>query len=176
MNCTVCEKELSGAKTKFCSLTCQRYLAAKKDKALYRKSNPLLPKRKCLSCKKEFQPRQDNHTCCNADCRHNYLIELRRDTKPQTIFPKWWIPLATTFKNPPKLIRLTTANSTHKNEIESFLKDGGKVVLLPAQLDGRTPDVNLKSKYGWASDTFMGFGFEIELMDQLIETMGSNEL
>jgi len=48
--------------------------------------------------------------------------------------------------------------------------------LLPAQLDGRTPDVNLKSKYGWASDTFMGFGFEIELMDQLIETMGSNEL
>ena len=35
------------------------------------------------------------------------------------------------------------------------------------QLDGRTPDVNLKS--GWAADTFMGFGFELDLMDQLIE-------
>ena len=59
--------------------------------------------------------------------------------------------------------------SHYKKEIQSFKKAGGTITRLPDQLNGRTPDVSTRSRYGWSTDSMMGFGFELDLMEQLIE-------
>ena len=39
--------------------------------------------------------------------------------------------------------------------------------LLPPQLNGRTPEVNVTNLSGWSIETLIGFGYEMELMDEL---------
>ena len=58
-------------------------------------------------------------------------------------------------------------NSQYREDIQEYLKNGGSIQLHPAQLDGRTPEVNITSLGGWSIDAILGFGYEIELMDEL---------
>jgi hypothetical protein len=170
MKCVVCENECLNGRKRFCSIACQRFFKQNSDKTHYRRSNPKRPKQPCLYCEKNFHPRAENNTCCCAECRELYVVKKRAEKKKSILeFPKFWLQKPSKCKVAPPLNPLPTSNSPHKKEIIAFKKAGGKIDLMSPQLDGRTPDVNLKSKYGWAADTFMGFGFELDLMDQLIE-------
>lgn len=39
------------------------------DNKAVEKTEPPFPKRNCVICQKEFQPKTDFHTCCGSDCR-----------------------------------------------------------------------------------------------------------
>ena len=73
-----------------------------------------------------------------------------------------------------KLNPFSTANSGYSGEIQSYLKNGGEIELFPPQLNGRTPDVNILNLSGWSVETMFGFGYELELMDELAETSDAN--
>ena len=62
---------------------------------------------------------------------------------------------------------LSTTNSQYQAEIEAYKEGGGAVKLLPPQLNGRTPEVNVTNLSGWSIETLIGFGYEMELMDEL---------
>ena len=65
---------------------------------------------------------------------------------------------------------MSLKNSKHKNEIEDYLANGGKIKSLPEQIDGRAPDVNVTNLSGWSIETLIGFGYEIRLMEELSST------
>ena len=62
---------------------------------------------------------------------------------------------------------MSLQNSEHKNEIEEYLAKGGKIESLPSQINGRTPEVNLNNLGGFSVETLYGFGYELQLMDEL---------
>lgn len=68
-----------------------------------------------------------------------------------------------------KLNPFSTANSEYSSEIQEYKKNGGEIELHPPQIDGRTPDVNLPNLSGWSVESMFGFGFEIDLLDKLVE-------
>ena len=73
------------------------------------------------------------------------------------------------------------SNSNHQEQIEIFLREGGKVKVLPDQRDGRVPgvggvnflriDVDMDRKIvadvsgDWETSTLTGFGYELDIMD-----------
>ena len=58
-------------------------------------------------------------------------------------------------------------NSKFSKEILEFLTSGGKVQKLSPQLNGRVPTVNPPELYLWDINSILGFGYEIELTDEL---------
>lgn len=65
---------------------------------------------------------------------------------------------------------MSLKNSEHKNEIEKYLANGGKIKSIPDQINGRTPEVNVTNLSGWSVETLFGFGYELRLMDELSST------
>jgi len=181
MNCFVCHRPLKGARKKFCSDSCYRIEKADEDKRRHRRSHPYRPKINCLFCNAPFIPRGDSHKCCNAVCRQ--LLELKkkreiarenkakREKSQEKQAPFWHqIPCKKKkIKNiiKPKLTPLPVINSQYQEQIETYKNNGGVVDVLPPQLNGRTPEVNLNNLYGWSVETMYGFGYELELMDEL---------
>jgi predicted nucleic acid-binding Zn ribbon protein len=179
MNCLVCTRVLKKSQKKYCGDSCYKIMKSEEQKLKYRKHNPLLPKRLCLLCQDSFQPFGQSHKCCDTVCRNLYEAKKQREkTKSRStgtakLYSKFWLPIATKSKCkgiPDSTInKIPTDNSPHKKEIQSFKKAGGTITRLPDQLNGRTPDVSTRSRYGWSTDSMMGFGFELDLMEQLIE-------
>jgi len=62
---------------------------------------------------------------------------------------------------------LPIANSGYSGQIEEFEKNGGMIQVFPPQCNGRTPDVNITSISGWSVETMYGYGYEIQLMEEL---------
>ncbi len=57
--------------------------------------------------------------------------------------------------------------SEYKTEIENFLSQGGQVTVLPPEIGGRTPSIGVALKLGgWDMETLLGFGMEIDLMEE----------
>jgi len=169
MNCKVCRKELSGRKTTFCSSTCALMHKSEVDKINYRKHRPLRPKRLCLFCGNLFQPRGESHRCCNKVCREQLVLKRNRD-KPNkgSQNTKFWLSPSTKKDRPHKKLNpLPTVNSEYSDQITEFLRAGGKIEVQPQQLNGRTPDVNITNLSGWSVESMYGFGYELELMDEL---------
>jgi len=176
MKCKVCGNKLSGRKRVFCSQSCSVYSKRKSNQENYRKYNPFLPKRKCVSCSKEFQPRGESHQCCSNLCRESYRkqqnrirAKIRADNPKSNV--KYWETFTPQVKDTTRLSPLPVSNSGYSDSIKEYLDNGGEIKLLPAQLNGRTPEVNLTNLSGWSVESLFGFGFEIDLLDNLVETV-----
>ena len=195
MKCVICSNPLKRGQRKFCSDTCYRFECSERQRRNYRKISPLPDKRPCVFCNTIFQPRGEAHICCNKYCRMVLENRKRRDApknprkKKEPRFWEYRIAIAEEKieklekpedqePKPKKVIHpniilrpMSTANSNYLEEIKEFEKQGGEIRLLPSQLDGRTPDANLRSIWGWNIETMYGFGYEIGLMEDLMEEM-----
>ena len=189
MKCVVCKNVLSGKQTKFCGSGCYSFSQAERQKANYRKRSPRPSKRACVFCGTIFQPRGQAHICCNKYCR--IVLENRKrraapkkpKKKKETRFWEYRLTkVEEKIEEPEKpkekpkkpkeiitLCPLPKTNSDYLDEIKEFEETGGEIQLLPPQLNGRTPDANLRSIWGWSLETMYGFGYEIGLMEALIE-------
>ena len=173
VKCIVCSKKLTGKKRKYCSEKCYLKLRVPFEREHYRKHSPLLPNRNCIWCEKSFRPRGEVHVCCNRNCRTKLEQYKQREKRKQapTSMHKWgkhgWVIrpdfIETTLTDEP----MSLQNSEHKNEIEEYLAKGGKIESLPNQINGKTPDVNLNNLGGFSVETLYGFGYELQLMEEL---------
>ena len=195
MKCVVCSEVLGGIKRKYCSAGCSEYQKARKSKINYRKHKPFLLKRECIFCAAIFRPRNEAHKCCNTDCRNLFEIrkkrqerKLRPKPKPREIVfnrskdffcSKPIVEKIPKIKSKPrkpkqkpeiKLEPFPTINSKYLLQIQDFLKNGGEVEPHPPQINGRTPEVNVTNLSGWSVETLYGFGYELELLDELSST------
>tara|TARA_R100000656_G_scaffold89330_1_gene65164 strand:+ start:530 stop:1039 length:510 start_codon:yes stop_codon:yes gene_type:complete len=165
MNCVICNGVLGSDKQKYCSSSCYRFYRQEWYKAWYRKHNPLLPKIACIFCSTIFQPRSKRHKCCDVVCRE--LLEKKKQKgnrkKPKEPKEPKEYKKGRTIELPP----LPSDKSKYSGQIEEFKQNGGKVNVLPPQVSGRTPDVNITSLAGWSIETLFGFGYEIQLMEEL---------
>ena len=178
MKCIVCSKELTGRKKKFCSQKCYFVIRLPIEKKHYRKYSPYLPKRSCIWCGKSFRPRGNIHVCCNSKCLNqleNQKAKERRDVDSFNMYK--WGETGIILRPKRKRVKPTLTdepmslkNSEHKNEIEKYLANGGKIKSIPDQINGRTPEVNVTNLSGWSVETLFGFGYELQLMDELSST------
>ena len=200
MKCFICRGPLSGKQKKFCSQSCQKFYKQNEDKKRHLNARPLRPKRKCIFCDKLFRPRGDIHKCCDSVCRNLLEIKKRRELAkinkiarakrkvkkvhiwkgtPSTKIPAKKDPdiIRPAKRKEPKFVNpspLPICKSQHKQDIQEYLKNGGSIQLLPAQLDGRPPEVNVTSMGGWSIETLIGFGYETTLMDELSRESDAN--
>ena len=156
--CKICNKELTGFKTKFCGDTC--YLNHKSDSAkrLVALSQRDSPPRECSICKTEFYPIRDDHQTCSKPCssiRSKQKQEERRvnNRKFKKVRPMEFaktMPFLDS-KYIPKIILKTTAefnsSSTTKDEVLAYLKSGGKIQQFPDEVVKKTSDVNIPFEY-----------------------------
>jgi len=163
MKCVVCDTVLGKWRIKYCTKTCYDWLKSKRQKAKYKKIFPPLPKILCIFCAAPFLPRDKRHQCCDIVCRK--LLENRKDrdyrkekSKPKSKPKK---------KGKIVICPLPIANSRYSGQIKEFEKDGGRIQVFAPQLNGRTPDVNITSVSGWSVETMFGYGYEIQLMEEL---------
>jgi len=175
--CVVCAKELNVAKKKrFCGESCSKHFAKNKFRLKWERLHPKLPNRKCKFCNKMFQPKVDTHRFCSARCRNELSKEIRR-LAPKKEKPigqhRFWVKKSKQYISHKSNESLGTVNSKYQEEIKEFLKKGGKIDRQPDQLNGRTPAVNAPNLSGWSVETMFGFGYELELLDEISEL--SNE-
>lgn len=178
MKCYVCSRILKSPKKKFCSESCCRIWKAESDKKRYRKSHPYRPKRNCLLCGDNFIPRCPEHKCCNAVCRQLLELKKKREiakenkaARNQELKKPFWRMLSSDkIQSKRAKLHFPVTNSQYQEQIKTFKEMGGSIEILPPQLNGRTPEVNLNNLSGWSVESMFGFGYEIDLLDKLSES------
>ncbi len=183
LKCRGCGKELSGKRKAFCSRICSTIERKEKERIRYRIYNPQLEKRNCLNCNKKYQPTRENQGCCCRECRRVYGLFLQKENYKKRKQEKYWqkkfISTLPNLETPTREPSSFTS-SPHQDAINNFISKGGKIKVLPDQLDGRTPSVgginsikicklfpgdNVDIAGHWEPSTLLGFGYEIDIMD-----------
>ena len=164
MKCLVCNQDLGKHRRKYCTDTCYNWVYSLKQKERRWKVSPPQPKRPCAYCATVFQPRDHRHKCCDKVCRNLLESKRAKDSRKKYKKQKPKLKLVSDKLHSPPL---PLANSGYSGQIKEFKKNGGKVKVFPPQCNGKTPDVNITSLSGWSVETLFGFGYEIELMEEL---------
>jgi len=138
-----------------CDVACRRLLENRKDRD-YRKENPK-PKQKpatlyfCTSVREEELRDKPKEKEKSKPKKNTKKSEEKKAKKKGKV-----------------VIRpLPIANSEYSGQIKEFEKDGGRIQVFAPQCNGRTPDVNITSISGWSVETMYGYGYEIQLMEEL---------
>lgn len=147
-----------------CDVVCRRLLENRKAR------ESRIPKDKQ---KPKYKQKPKNKPATLYYCTHYREEELR--DKPEK--PELWEDRKKVHRRRSKkeekaenlvVVRpLPLANSDYSGQIEEFEKNGGMIQVFPPQLNGRTPDVNITSVSGWSVETMFGYGYEIQLMEEL---------
>ena len=160
MKCLVCNRILGKHRKKYCTDTCQDFFHSLKAKEKRKNARPLLSKISCIYCTTKFQPLNYRHKCCSITCRNLVENQRAKDCRKK-------------YKNQKRLLEtqdvpsLPLVKSDFSSQIEDFKKNGGRIKVFPPQCNGKTPDVTITSLSGWSVETLFGFGYEIQLMEEL---------
>lgn len=185
--CINCGDKLTGIKTKFCGKNCYDILRKKQQQKRYKLFKTPLAKRICIQCAEEYQPVKYHQECCCYNCRiifnqNNRTYTPAKGGKVKQV--KYWQqpfrPKILISGTPIKRSALPISSSSFQDQIKDFLSGGGKIKVLPDQLNGRTPSVgginaikvskreqgyNVDVSGHWDASTMLGFGYEIDVMD-----------
>ena len=180
LKCKKCGKILIGQRRKFCSNKCyitDHRIRMKRRRELVNRGK--LTPRICIQCGDEFMPVRDRHYCCSKPCRLELTLEQQKilRAKMTPVSTKRWGGTGASQRLPEYRKRelstptaLSLDRSNHKEEIEKFLNNGGKVLRCVPEPDGKIPSINLSGMGGWTIDTIMGLGLEIAAQDELIDS------
>ena len=180
-NCDECGKTLTGMKTRFCSDACYLYAKGirqiKKSVLFHTNFKP----RPCVTCSAEFRPKRKAHYTCSRACsqieamrkqKAKRAAEPPREKQPPDTFRYTKVaPEKITTHVKPVFCQSDGVHQTLKNEVLRFIKKGGCITKLPAQMDGKTPAINFA--HSWHPDELMGFGYEIAAQEVLSEQVGN---
>jgi len=172
-----CGNLLTGMQSRYCSNTC--YLNQRKDneRIHYREHNPPIPDRTCITCGKNYTPRISRQQCCSRICRSEHTkIKSREYRSKHKVFQravKYWKEPAAEIVERETVVTTVTGieNSAHQEEIELYLKAGGKVRQLVPQVNARTPEVtvpfNIKTDENYNMNLGKwGSGFDLDFMEE----------
>ena len=128
----------------------------------------LLENRKAREARK-VKPKKERKPATLYFCTSFREEELRDKPKVESKLEKIITPKRKAKTRRGKIVirPLPISNSEHSGQIEEFEKNGGKIQVFPPQCNGRTPDVNITSISGWSVETMFGYGYEIQLMEEL---------
>jgi len=156
--CKICNKELTGYKTKFCGNTCYLNHKSESAKKLIVLSHRDRSPKECSICKTEFYPIRADHSTCSKPCSSisSKLKQTERRVNNRKFKKVRPFEFAKTdpfldSKYVPEIILKTTAefnsSSTTKDEVLAYLKSGGKIQQFPDEVVKKTSDVNIPFEY-----------------------------
>lgn len=131
----------------------------------------LLENRKAREARKA-KPKKERKPATLYFCTSFRKEELRDKPKVESKLDKLIVPKSTKKNKKKELAKivirpLPIANSDYSGQIREFEKNGGRIQVFAPQINGRTPDVNITSISGWSVETMFGYGYEIQLMEEL---------
>tara|TARA_R100000656_G_scaffold47987_1_gene38971 strand:+ start:713 stop:1351 length:639 start_codon:yes stop_codon:yes gene_type:complete len=188
-----CGTLLEGKRSRYCSNSCYNSYRKVHERKHYLKYHPPLPKITCINCLKIFIPRTTRQECCSKSCRGEISTKNRAKksrgkskVKASIYYKKFFAPkyrgvVQTELSDKVNNI----SSSSFREEIDKFLESGGKVKILPDQLNGRVPGVGSANLLritqvsgedfaltdgtdvsgDWEAATMSGFGYELHIMD-----------
>ena len=169
--CVECGGILTGLRTRYCSNNCARAYDEKRRRKKYDLIRLHLKDKECVVCGDKYTPRTSRQTVCTRNCRIILTNSKRKNKKADTQDNSAW-ETASTIKQHFVTQEITEEvtmlpNSKFSNEIQEYLKSGGKVTKLSPQISGSTPSVGVALKLGgWSTEQLQGFGVEIDLMEE----------
>lgn len=168
--CYICQKPLTGIKTKFCGDVCYRKHKAEYDRDIRLNRREQTPKRNCKYCGKLFQPIRENNVACSKPCSYDHAKQIQNKRRKKNPLPKvkpmgGHRPGVILPATPVPIKLKTTAEfnvtSTTKDAVLEYLKNGGKISKLPDEPQGKSPSVNIP--FGYTSSELFGPALEYEL-------------
>lgn len=183
-----CGNLLTGKQSRYCSPSCYNFNRKEREREHYLQHHPPPPDRTCINCKEKYTPKTSRQQVCGKTCRKEItaqqIAERRSNTpvvKMSTYYKKYSPPKSRNKKHKVAASVTNISRSNHQEQINNFLKEGGKVKVLPDQRDGRVPgvggvnflriDVDMDRKIvadvsgDWETSTLTGFGYELDIMD-----------
>jgi predicted nucleic acid-binding Zn ribbon protein len=173
--CFICEKKLTGIRTKFCGDIC--YLQYKADRAkrqseLMRRKNP---QRECTVCGEKFFPLRTDVTACSRPCS---TIQARTRQQEKRDKARKLAPVKPMAKRLPVMVkedhskfeRVKVAKfhtgDPNKQHVLQYLQNGGTILRFPEEPRAKIPEVNVPFYRDF--DELMGFGLEMESEEQVV--------
>lgn len=171
--CALCGGKLTGLRTRFCSSNCADLYEQQRKKKKYDLIRLHLKDKECVVCGDKYTPRTSRQEVCTRNCRIILTNSKRKNKKASTQDNSVW-ETTSVIKQHFVTQELTEeitmlSNSKYSNEIQEYLKSGGKVTKLSPQISGFTPSVGVALKLGgWSVESLQGFGIEheIDLMEE----------